>query len=374
MNLPLQTFRSLVEKSAAAVQGRCTQLVDLSVGSVLRAVLEANASIALWIQWLIVLVLGTTRAATSIGADLDSWMNDYGLARLQSVPAKGVVTFGRFTPGSTALIPVGALVRTGDGSKSFRVVGGSANSAWNVALNGYVLSSGIASTDVPVEAVVAGSAGNVQVGTIALLATALPGVDTVTNAAPLTGGLDAESDIAFRTRFANYIATRAEATTAAVEYAVTSIQQGLVVSISENVDTQGNYRPGNFVVTVDDGTGSPPDSLLDTCSAAIDAVRPIGSTYSVQRPMVLPANVSLTVSVEAGFVKSQLQPLVMAALIDYINALPIGAPMPFTKLAQVAYGASPRVINVSSVAVNGGTVDLLPGPSGVVKAGTITVN
>src|SRR5579862_3396225 len=122
MNLPLQTFRSLMQAAAASVQGSCAQLVDLTVGSVLRAVLEANASIALWIQWLIVLVLGTTRAATSNGTDLDSWMADYGLVRLPATPANGIVTLSRFTPGGAALVPVGALVRTSDASQSFAVV------------------------------------------------------------------------------------------------------------------------------------------------------------------------------------------------------------------------------------------------------------
>jgi hypothetical protein len=54
MQLSLQNFSSLMEGMAAAVQGAASSLVDLTVGSVLRAILEANASVALWLQWLIV--------------------------------------------------------------------------------------------------------------------------------------------------------------------------------------------------------------------------------------------------------------------------------------------------------------------------------
>ena len=86
MQLPLQTFSTLVANAAAAVQGSARQLVDLTIGSTLRAVLEANASLALWMQWLILLVLRTTRAATSTGADLDTWVADFGLARLPRHP------------------------------------------------------------------------------------------------------------------------------------------------------------------------------------------------------------------------------------------------------------------------------------------------
>ncbi len=84
MQLSLQNFSSLVQTMAASVQAASRQLLDLTVGSVLRAVLEANASIALWMQWLILQVLQMTRAATSTGADLDSWMADFAL-----VPAAG---------------------------------------------------------------------------------------------------------------------------------------------------------------------------------------------------------------------------------------------------------------------------------------------
>ena len=44
MQLSLQTFTALVQNMAAAVQSAATQLLDLTVGSTLRAVLEANAS------------------------------------------------------------------------------------------------------------------------------------------------------------------------------------------------------------------------------------------------------------------------------------------------------------------------------------------
>lgn len=67
MQLSLQNFTTLMQNMAAAVQSASAQLLDLTVGSTLRAVLEANASVALWMQWLILLVLQTTRAATSTG-------------------------------------------------------------------------------------------------------------------------------------------------------------------------------------------------------------------------------------------------------------------------------------------------------------------
>src|SRR4051794_17802784 len=132
MQLPLRDFNTLVRMQADAVAASCRQLVDVTVGSVLRAVLEANASVGLWIQWLIVGVLATTRAATSGGADLDSWVADFGVARLPAAPAAGMVRFSRTTPGLAAVVPLGALVRTGVelDAQAFRVVGDSSHPAW----------------------------------------------------------------------------------------------------------------------------------------------------------------------------------------------------------------------------------------------------
>ena len=50
MSLSIKTFAQYVRDMSAAVQAATTQILDLSVGSVLRAILEANASVALWLQ------------------------------------------------------------------------------------------------------------------------------------------------------------------------------------------------------------------------------------------------------------------------------------------------------------------------------------
>ncbi len=157
MNLSLKSFNQLVEDMGAALQSSATALVDVSVGSVIRAIFEANASVVLWLQWLILQVLQTTRAATSTGPDLDSWMLDYGLTRLPASPASGTVTFSRFANSLAALIPVGAMVKTSDGSLSFSVTEDTTLSTWQSSPAGYVIPSGVSSADVPSPARRAGS-------------------------------------------------------------------------------------------------------------------------------------------------------------------------------------------------------------------------
>jgi len=361
-----------MQNMAASAQAAASQLLDLTVGSTTRAILEANASIALWLQWLIVQVLQMTRAATSTGSDLDSWMADMTLARLPAVAATGDVTFSRYTPSASATIPVGSLVRTADGSLVFGVIADPTNTAWDTTIGGYMLPAGVGSVTIPVSAQQPGSSGNVQAGTVTLLATAIPAVDSVNNAAPFTNGIDAESDSAFRARFQNFIQTRSRATLAAVGYAIASLQQGLVYVIQENADPSGNPMSGNFVVTVDNGTGSPPASLLSNVFQAVDAVRPVGSTFSVQPPSVMIANASLTIS--ASSQKQALLPIVTSAIQVFIDSLPIGAPLALTRLAQIAYDVTPNVTNVGSLLINGVATDLIPPATGVVKAGTVAVS
>ena len=300
MQLQLQSFTTLVSNAAAAVQGAANQLLDLTVGSTLRAILEANAAIALWMQWLILQVLSVTRAGTSSGPDLDSWMADFTLTRLPASQAAGQASFSRFTPSQSSLVPANTQIRTADGSQSFVVTIDPTNAAWNAAQNGYLLGQGVASLTVPIQAVTPGSAGNVQAGAITLIAAAIAGVDSVTNTAPLAGGLDAETDAALRTRFGSFPASRTRATPLAVGNAILSTRQGLAYTLQENMAPDGSYRPGSFVVTVDDGSGTPSATLLTSVATAVEAVRPLGSLYAIQAPTLIQANVSLSITTAAG--------------------------------------------------------------------------
>lgn len=373
MQLSLQNFSTLLENMAAAVQGAAAGLVDLTVGSVLRAILEANASLALWLQWLIVQCLAASRLATSTGADCDSFGADFGFTRLGAVAASGSVTFARFSPGIAAFIPVGTIVSSAGNTMSFLAVADPANPAFSSALNGYTLASGVASVNVAVAAMTPGSAGNLQPGAITTLNSAIAGVDTVTNAAATSGGLDAESDTAFRARFGNYLASLSKATNLAIGSAIAGIQQGLTYTINENINQAGASQLGFFVVTVDDGSGNPPASLLGTVQSIVDAIRPVGTGFAVQGPAVQTANVAMTLVTAAGTSHSAAVAAVAGAVESYIAGLPVGAALSYTRLAQLAYDASSAVTNLSGLLLNGGTADLAPPLFGAIRSGTVAV-
>lgn len=367
-------FTTLVREQVTAIQSKATSLLDFTIGAVLRAIVESNAALMLWLQGMILQLLATTRAATSSGADLDSWVNDFGIARLAAFAASGQVTFSRFTATAQAAIPIGTQVETGDGNQTFSVTLDAANVNYSASLGGYVIAAGVASIIVPVAALTAGSGGNVVIGGISVFTSPLPGVDTVTNAAAFTNGADAETDAALRVRFVAFIMSLAKATKNAIGYAVTSLQAGLNYSLVENYDYSGAYHPGYFYVVIDDGTGVPSGTLLATAANAIEAVRAVTTTFGVFAPGVVNAVIVMTVTVTAGYDATATKALVQAAVTNYINALPLGQTLFYSRLAQVAYDASPGITNVAAVSANGGAADIAATAKQVIKASSVTVN
>jgi len=372
-NITTKDLITLVRDQATAIQGASSTLADLTVGSILRAVVEANSAVVLWLQGLILQLLAATRAATASGEDLDTWVADYGLTRLPAAAASGQVTFSRFTAAQQAVIPVGAQVQSADGAQSYHVTLDTANPNYNTALDSYLLAVGNTSLTLPVQADQPGAAANAAIGQINTLIQAVPGIDTVANAAALTNGVDAESDTALRARFVAYLASLSKATKDAVGYAITSLQQGIRYTLTENQQYGGTTQMGYFYVVVDDGTGYPSTTLLSSVSNAIDAVRPVCASFGVFAPVVVSADLSLTLATAAGYDHNAVIATVVAALTDYVNSLDLGQPLTYSRLVQVAYDASPGVDNVTGVTLNGGTADVTATTQQVVKTGTVTV-
>jgi uncharacterized phage protein gp47/JayE len=281
--------------------------------------------------------------------------------------------FSRFSCLVQGLVPAGGLIKTGDGSQSFSVTIDTTHQFWSSAENGYLLAVGASNVTVPVCAQEPGTQGNVAAGSITMIASALPGIDAVINPVALTNGSNAESDGAFRNRFQNFLTSRSRATESAVGYAVMGVQQGLTYVILENVDASGTPRPGSFVVTVDDGSGSPAISLLASVYSAIDAIRPIGSIFTVQPPILTPATVLLTLILAPTTQPAPVISKVATAVTKYVNCLPIGASLSITRIAQIAYQVSDLINNITNITINGEAQDLATSPNGVIKPSMVTV-
>lgn len=371
--LATRSFETGRQAFAAAVQARSADLVDFSPGSILGAVADAETANNLWLQALIIQLLAVTRLASSFGTDVDSFVNQFGFYRIGAVAATTPVTFSRNTISTTApLIPIGALAKTTDGSQIFSVYADPTNAAYSATLGGYAMASGVGSVTVPVQAVTPGSAGNVAAGTISKPASAITGVDTVTNPAAATGGSDAESDVAVKLRFIAFIASLSRATEGALIYAIQSIETGLQVAIHEQIAPNGATDYGMVTIYVDDGSGAPPPALITAANNAVGAYRAAGVRAGVYGATTLLATAAMTITTAAGYVHATVVGQVGAALAAAINALGLENTLPFTLLASIAYGV-PGVVNVGSILLNGGTIDLVPGRGQTIKAASPVV-
>lgn len=370
-----KNFTALVTDFAASVQGASNILIDFTIGSVLRAIGQASSGVALWLQGLVLQAITLTRAATSQGSDLDSWMADFGVTRVAAVAATGNVSFSRVTASVATVVPVGAQVATGDGTQTFTVIAQPLNPLYSAGQNGYPVAIGVSSLAVPVQAAVGGAGGNVLIGTISVLKTGIPAIDSVTNASAFTNGSAAETDAALRARFVLFLNQLSLGTGAAIQFAIGALQSGLQSTVTENRDSNlTTVDNGMISVYIDDGSGATPGGVVTAAFNAANLVRAAGTRIGVNAATKLIANVTFTIATAAGYDHPTLVGQAAIAVTSYINGLGLGNGLPFTMIEFIAYGASPGITNVTGITVNGFTADLTATAAQTIKAGTVVVS
>lgn len=375
MALSTQSFTTLVQNWAAAAQAKSATLIDLTTGTVLRAIAEATSGVALWLQGLILQVLATTRLATCQGVDVDTFVADFGLTRTPALPSSGPVIFSRTTPTNAAQIPVGSLVQTADGTQQFSVIGDATNSAYSSAIGAYFVNAGVQAVVVKVQAVVGGTGGNVSANTITVLQTGLNGIDTVSNGNAFTSGLDTETDAALKLRFVDYINSLSKGTDSAIAFAIKSVQANLQYTINENIDLNGTIDYGSITVVIDDGTGLAPQATVTSVGQVIESYRAAGVRVFVFPASALLATVQMGITTGPGYIHSVVAAQVQAAIQGYITGLGLANALSYTKLAAIAYGASPGVVEVlAGYSLNGLFADLVPSFSQTIKYNLVTVS
>lgn len=387
--LVTRSFQQFVQTFVAAAQAAATTILDFSVGSVGLALAEASSALGLWFQRMGLVLLGLTRAQTSVGPDLDSWMAQWPLPigqeaflRLEATNAVGTVTFARADTSLTGVVTIGAAgetqLQTTDGTQSFTITLDPTNSAYDAANNTYVAPSGTASITVPAIAVNSGTGGNVAASTITSITDGtISNFDTVNNSAAFVGGLPAETDAAFRARFALAIAALPSADETAIESAIANVQQGLTYLAIENYDYSGTTQDyGSCFIIIDDGSHEPPASLLTAVYNAVYAIRAFTiRIQGVYGPSVVTVNLSGTVTSANGLNHGSVVEAVDAAWANWLNtmwtdwvaayhALPPGTPpTPLTVSVAGAISIAMAVpgvtdVNVSSVLINSANADL----------------
>lgn len=372
MALTTQSFATMVQNQVVAIQTAASTLINFTVGSVLRAFVQANAGVAIWLESLALQVAALSRFSTSYLTDADTWGADWGFYRLPGTYASGSVTFSRYTATNAATVLVGTTVMTVDGTQTFNVIADVTNSAWN-GTNGYTIAPGVSSVTVACLSVNLSSSANVAANSITLIQGAISGVDYCNNTAPFAGGAGPQTDAVYKRGFPPYLQTLSRGTVSAIQGAVQAIQVGAQCNIIENYTYAGAAQNGFLTIIVDDGTGSPGSIFMTAAQVAVNSMRAASIQCGVYAPTIVTANVTFTILTSSGYVHATLVTTAQTAVSAYINSLLDGQQLSWSYIADVIYSSSPGIYDVTNVLLNGGTADLVPtNVTQVIKAGTVT--
>ena len=368
MTITIRSTAQIVRGYAAAVQGATSSAVSFVLGSLELARANAMAGVTMWLQSKIMQVLALTRASTSSDSDLDSWMADFGIVtREPAVSAVGTVTLSRYSATQQATAAPGAILKTADGTQSFQIIADTSQSAWDASLGLYVAPGGTPSINVTVQAVTPGTGGNIGAGTLTQIASALS-FDTATNAQAFTSGVNAETDPALLARFQLALQGLQKGISASVAAAIEGLQQGIQFAVVENQTLAGAAQDGYFYVVISPYTST----LQQLVYGAVDAVRPLGSTFGVFAATQLAANVVATITASSGYTLADVEAAVQAAITAYIGTIALGQGLSWSALYSVIWGV-PGVASASGLTLNGGTSDLAGSAQQAIVAGTVTV-
>ena len=300
--LPIQSFDTLVANQQAAVLAAATPLIDFQEGSILLALIEANAANSIWIQALMSALLAVTRLQTSSGNDVDTFIQEFGYTRPSAVAATGIVNFSRTIITSVSYIPATTtIVSASSTNVQFTTTINSTLSYYDPTTNSYVMGIGITNINVPVQCTVTGIMGNVNIGQIDTINSPLINVPTVTNAGAFDNGAAAAPDTLTKADFVLYLQGLSRAIYQAIQFAVvnTPLYGQLVTryQIIENLNESGGAQLGFFFVVVDDGTGSPSNNLINAVKANIELYRGLAIQYDVIGPTVVTMTIVMTLTI-----------------------------------------------------------------------------
>lgn len=292
---------------------------------------------------------------SAAGAQLDLHGLQRGVSRRGAEKARGTVSFSRYLPLSFDLvIPQGTVCATsGEPVVEYATT------------QQAVLEAGDLTVDIPVEAAVAGAAGNAAAGAVTTLVNAPTGLNYATNEAAITGGRDAEDDEAYRQRVLDAYAHCPNGANADYYRAVALAQEGVsacqVVPQAAGEGTVGIYLWGEGA--------APSSGVIQQVKDALDARRELGVTLYVQAGRAVNASVMVNVALPDTVDAAQAKADIESALREFFGGLGLGEGYLLTDLSRVVLAAAP----VEKLEFPTGMADVAGIDGAVLKVSTVLV-
>lgn len=355
---------------------------NTDVGAVLGAVFNSEALLFLLGQSNVAYAVAVSRLSSSTGADVDSFVNAFGIYRGTAVASQGSVIFSTSSPAtSQILIPPGTVVQTATGLQ-FVVIADPTQPGWSAALNAYVIPINGTSIAATVQCTAVGSQGDVLANTITVLwggGTPIAQVSAVTNPQAFQNGANEETDAALKQRFTLQVSTGKTGTANAIGAAVLGTQTGLTYSNGDQVNADGSAHSAYFTIVVNElgQNAGPSPALLSAVQSSVNATRSEGISFQVIAPVLIPANVTATIDVSDSFDQSSVLAACSTALAAFLNNIGldpsgVGTSCPYGYLYFVLFGV-PGVEDVTGLTLNSGTSDITATFSQQIVAGTFNL-
>ena len=219
--------------------------LDTSIGSPVRSILDAVSEVVAEQTADQYLLNYQYDINSKSGADLDTFVQLFGMARYLAKSSVSYVTFSRGTTSTQDItFGVGAQVATNSNPAVIFTT-----------LIPATIPANATSVVIPVICSNSGTIGNVAAGTITQFVSPFPTITTVTNVAAATGGADAETDDHLRSRFKSTVFRGLAGTTSMFEGIAldnASVTQANVIGSSKTYFDQVQLSSGIGVSSVQD--------------------------------------------------------------------------------------------------------------------------
>lgn len=358
-------------------------LTDVNIGSQIRTMSEAIGSVVDMESVTVQALAFQAMVYAAFAA-----FNVFPLGAIPSIVPLDFVTGTGASPPPVPLpvaIPAGTIVQTVGGTQF-------------TTISSVVIPISGTSASTTGQAVIAGAAGNVPIGSITQILSSIPYTLQVMNPAPAVGGTDAETPAQTLARFTAVVGAIGLGTPVGIANACIGVT---VSGTSEIVRYATTYEPwiaqmiagvafgtwqAGFQEYVDDGSGSPSGALLTAVAnflngnlaTGAEGNRPAGVPYQVLAVNPVIANVTVSGTVIQPGTAPAVTAAVVAALAQYFT-LPFNTAAEINQLIPAIANATQGATNVLSILMtdsNGNPQSVIPatGPGQRIIAGVTLVS
>ena len=341
--------------------------IDKTEGSYVWDALAPVSMELVFVMLLAKYVLEMSFAQTSSGGYLTMRAEEHGVIRRAAVAATGKIAI---TGTANSTIPSGLLLAT-EGDEMQDVTSIQFKTTESVVLDG----SG--NGEASIEAVLAGTSGNVPAERIVLLVAANSNVQSVANHTATAGGLDEEDDDTLRARYLEKVRTPGTSGNIA-DYKQWAKE---VAGVSDVHVLPLWNGPGTVKLVVLGPNKLPPEAaLVNSVQAYIaptnggERKAPIGASVTVVAAESLPVNVVATILIDSTVSLVEIRESFNTALTAYLSSIAFQADtIRYARIGALLIEQT-GVVDYISLTINGGESNIPVTANQVVVIGAVTIN